>query len=398
MRILQLCPKPPRPSLDGGCLAMDAITRGFVAQGHTVKMLVVSTEKHPFNIEKLDYDYVQSTAIEAVSIDTALHPTAALKSLIQGKSYHIARFYSKSFINKLEEILSNSQFDIIFVESLFLSSYAPIIRAHSNAKMILRAHNVEHSIWEGLADETPKGLKKWYLYKLAAQLKKYESTAVNDFDALITITDEDADTFSNLGATLPMHTAPFGMDFSSPVDEPTKEVNHVFHFGSMDWKPNIQGVEWLTKEVWPVVRKSISNAKLILAGRNMPDTFRSDPDKGIEVLGEVKSASEFFKRPGIMTIPIHSGSGMRVKAIEGMSAGLPTVSTTIGVCGLDLVHGKHALIADSADDFAQAIIDLLRNKEQANELAISGKNHIRKKFSNPLIISELTEFLDAIKP
>ena len=72
MRILQLCPKTPRPSLDGGCLAMDAITRGFVAQGHTVKMLVVSTEKHPFNIEKLDYDYVQSTAIEAISIDTCL--------------------------------------------------------------------------------------------------------------------------------------------------------------------------------------------------------------------------------------------------------------------------------------------------------------------------------------
>jgi glycosyltransferase involved in cell wall biosynthesis len=398
MRILQLCPKPPRPSLDGGCLAMDAITRGFVAQGHNVKMLVVSTEKHPFNIEELDSDYIKSTAIEAVSIDTALNPTDALKNMVQGKSYHIARFYSKDFINKLEEILSNSQFDIIFVESLFLSSYAPIIRAHSNAKIILRAHNVEHSIWEGLADEAPKGLKKWYLYKLAAQLKKYESTKVNGLDALITITDEDADTFRNLGATLPIHTAPVGMDFSSSVDASTKEVNHVFHFGSMDWKPNIQGVEWLTQEVWPIVRRSISDAKLILAGRNMPDSFRSDPGKGIEVLGEIKSASEFFKRPGIMTIPIHSGSGMRVKAIEGMSAGLPTVSTTIGICGLDLAHGKHALIADSAEDFSTALIDLLRDTELANQLAISGKNHIQKKFSNRLIISDLTEFLDAIKP
>ncbi|MDA9836014.1 hypothetical protein N9C00_03560, partial [Flavobacteriales bacterium] len=146
MRILQLCPKPPRPSLDGGCLAMDAITRGFVAQGHNVKMLVVSTDKHPFKIEEFDSDYVKSTDIEAVSIDTTLNPTDALKSMVQGKSYHIARFYSKDFINKLEEILSSSQFDIIFVESLFLSSYAPILRAHSNAKIILRAHNVEHSI------------------------------------------------------------------------------------------------------------------------------------------------------------------------------------------------------------------------------------------------------------
>jgi len=177
---------------------MDAITRGLVAQGHNVKMLVVSTEKHPFNIEKLESDYLQSTEIEAVSIDTALSPTDALISMIQGKSYHIARFYTVEFTNKLKEILSNSHFDIIFVESLFLSSYAPIIREHSKAKIILRAHNVEHSIWEGLAEETPKGLKKWYLYKLATQLKKYESTSVNDFDALITITDEDADTFRNM--------------------------------------------------------------------------------------------------------------------------------------------------------------------------------------------------------
>ena len=398
MRILQLCPKPPRPSLDGGCLAMDAVTRGFIAQGHKVKMLVVSTEKHPFNTEELDSNYVQSTSIEAVTIDTALNPKDALKSLILGKSYHIARFYTMGFANKLREILSNSQFDIIFVESLFLSSYAAIIREHSNAKMVLRAHNVEHSIWEGLADEAPKGLKKWYLYILATQLKKFESSTVNDFDALITITDEDADAFRQIGATLPIHTSPFGMDFASTENETLKKVNHAFHFGSMDWKPNIQGVEWLTKEVWPIVRKSISNAKLVLAGRNMPDSFRTDPDTGIEVVGEVKSASEFLQRPGIMTIPIHSGSGMRVKAVEGMSAGLPTVSTTIGVSGLDLVHRKHALIADSAENFANALIDLLQNNDQANEIAMSGKNHIRKKFSNGLIISELTEFLEAIKP
>ena len=395
MRILQLCPKPPRPSLDGGCLAMDAITRGFIAQGHHVKMLVLSTEKHPFKVEKLDSEYVKSTAIEAISINTALNPIDAIKNLIQGKSYHISRFYSRDFVNKLKEILSTSKFDIIFLESLFLSSYAPIIREHSHAKMILRAHNVEHSIWKGLAKEAASGIKKWYLSKLSVQLKKYESTKVNDFDALITITEEDANTFRALGATLPIHTTPFGMDFSPTVAKNYKEINHVFHFGSMDWKPNIQGVEWLTDEVWPLVRKSISDAKLILAGRNMPDSFRSA--HGIEVVGEVDHASEFLNRPGIMTIPLHSGSGMRVKAIEGMSAGLPTVSTTIGVCGLGLTHGRHALIADSAEDFAKFLIELLRDSQRANKLGMTGKSHIQKHFSNKLFISKLTAFLDEIK-
>jgi len=130
----------------------------------------------------------------------------------------------------------------------------------------------------------------------------------------------------------------------------------------------------------------------------MPRSFRSEEDKGIEVVGEVKSAAEFLKRPGIMTIPLHSGSGMRVKAIEGMSAGIPTVSTTIGVCGLGVIHKKHALIADSAEDFASALIALLQDKHLANQLACAGKEHIQKTFSNKLIISELTTFLHEIKP
>ena len=398
MRILQLCPKPPRPSLDGGCLAMDAITQGFLSQGHHVKVLVVSTEKHPFDIKKQDPDYVNSTSIEAVTINTAVNLKDAIKNLVVRKSYHIARFSSQNFTDKLNEILDSTPFDIIFIESLFLASYASAIRNKSNAKVVLRAHNVEHTIWEGLANEKGNKLKTWYLHKLAEQLKKYESKKVNDFDALITITKEDASTFKSLGAEIPIHTAPFGMDFSSDITNKNQDANHVFHFGSMDWKPNIHGVEWLKNDVWPIVRQSIADANLVLAGRNMPRSFRSEEDKGIEVVGEVKSAAEFLKRPGIMTIPLHSGSGMRVKAIEGMSAGIPTVSTTIGVCGLGVIHKKHALIADSAEDFASALIALLQDKHLANQLACAGKEHIQKTFSNKLIISELTAFLHEIKP
>ena len=398
MRILQLCPKPPIPSLDGGCLAMNAMTQGFLSQGHSVKMLVVSTEKHPFKREVLSSEYVNSTSIEAVELNTTLNPIDALKNLIQGKSYHIERFYSQDFANKLVEILSTEKFDIIFIESLFLASYANIHKANSKAKLVLRAHNVEHCIWEGLAKESSSGIKKWYLSKLAAQLKEYESTVINNFNALITITAEDEATFIKLGTTIPTHTSPFGLEFTDINTETTNEVNHVFHFGSMDWKPNVQGVEWLVKEVWPIVRKSMPEALLVLAGRNMPDTFKTDLDQGIEVIGEVDSAAKFLSRPGIMTIPIHSGSGMRVKAIEGMSAGKPTVSTTIGVCGLGLTHGKHALISDSKSEFASSLVKLLKDPTLANDIGNSGRKHIHNNFSNKLIISDLTAFLDKKSP
>ena len=185
-----------------------------------------------------------------------------------------------------------------------------------------------------------------------------------------------------------------GIDFSEDGRESENlEYDHVFHFGSMDWEPNVHGVSWLVDEVWPIVRKEIPKAELVLAGRNMPPGFSSNTTAGISVIGEVHDASKFLKRSGIMTIPLHSGSGMRIKAVEGMAAGKPTVSTHLGVCGLGLTEGKHALIADDAAGCASNIIILLQDSNKARNIAESGKKHIREHFSNKKIIRLLIEFL-----
>ncbi|HHZ94308.1 MAG TPA: glycosyltransferase [Flavobacteriales bacterium] len=397
MRILQLCPKPPRPARDGGCLAMDALTRGLLADGHSVRLLVASTEKHPNEQESLDPLYVASTNYQAVEIDTALNIVDALSHLITGESYHIGRFHVPDFERELEVILRNEVFDVVLLESLFMTSYEPAIRRLSDARVILRAHNVEHRIWQGLVDESKMGLRKLYISTLTKQLAEYESIRINDFDALIPITDEDAEIFREIGATIPIHVTPFGMDYEDSNDTVNSEtVDHVFHFGSMDWQPNIQGVKWLLEEVWPKVRNVNSEAKLILAGRKMPASFVTNAELGIEVIGEVESAQEFLDRRGIMTIPIHSGSGMRVKAVEGMSAGRPAVSTEIGVSGLDLENGEHALIANSPTEFASHIIELLNNPELSNSIAQKGKAHIRNKFSNKNIVSKLVKFIHTL--
>ena len=161
----------------------------------------------------------------------------------------------------------------------------------------------------------------------------------------------------------------------------------------MDWEPNVQGVRWLVMEVWPIVREKLPKARLVLAGRNMPQEFTTDLAQGITVLGEVADAADFLKRPGIMTIPLHSGSGMRVKAVKGMEAGKPTVSTQLGVCGLGVANGKHALIADDAAGFASNIIILLEDREKARYIVKNGVQHIRENFSNKEIIMKLVEFL-----
>ena len=394
MKALQICPKPPRPSVDGGCLAMDAITTGLLDAGCDLKVLVTSTHKHPVKLDDLRDDYVKSVGFTSFNIDTRIKPLSALKHLITGVSYNISRFHSTELDSEIEKLITENDYDFIILESLYTASYIDTIRKASKAKIILRAHNVEHQIWEGLASKTRVGLKKWYLRRLSKQLRAFEIQHINEVDAIIPITEEDAETFKRLGATVPVNVSSFGLDFSEDggVTE-TPEYDHVFHFGSMDWEPNVHGVRWLVDEVWPIVRKEIPKAELVLAGRNMPPEFFSNSSVGVSVIGEVADASEFLKRSGIMTIPLHSGSGMRIKAVEGMAAGKPTVSTHLGVCGLGLTEGKHALIADDAGGFASNIIELLENGEVAQNISESGKKHIREHFSNKKIIKRLIEFL-----
>ena len=385
MRILQICPKPPNPRIDGGCIAMDALRKGLESKGNRVRTIAMSTSKHP-NIEGVnegDYSHVE--------IDTRLNPISALLNLLANKSYNIERFRSQAVEDEITQALKSESFDAIILESLFTCPYIDLIRSLSKAKIHLRAHNIEHEIWSELYTNTSNPIKKWYLQKLSTQLRNFEIEVIRKVDGIITITKNDSIWFESMCNT-PITTVPFGSDVYKEYEK--KPYNRVFHFGSMDWKPNIEGVNWLVKEVWPKVREENNEVQLILAGRNMPSDIISNYKLGIEVVGEISSSEEFFNSGGIATVPILSGSGMRVKAIEAMSKGLPVVGTNLGLTGIGAVNNENSMIADSPNDFAEAIIQLINSEKKAREIAQSGFQHIKKNFSNKIIFSELNNFLN----
>ncbi|MEG1556150.1 MAG: glycosyltransferase, partial [Bacteroidales bacterium] len=163
MKILQLCHKPPIPPVDGGCIAINNVTQGLLKSGHQVKVVAISTPKHPVKWSEFSEEYLQKTQFESVYIDTAINNISAIKSLLLGTSYHITRFVSKELIQKLTHILKKENFDIVQLESIFVAPYIQIIRQHSKAKIILRTHNIEHQIWERIVQNEKWWTKKWFL-------------------------------------------------------------------------------------------------------------------------------------------------------------------------------------------------------------------------------------------
>lgn len=390
LRILQLCHKPPRPGRDGGCLAMDAMSSGLMALGHRVRILSACTHKHPCDAQLLDSDYVERTGFTGIPIDTRLNAVDALSSLVAGESYNIARFRTPEMLAALRTLLQRVNFDVVLIESLFMAPYLDLIREMSDALVVLRAHNVEHRIWSDLAQTTPGLTRRTYIRLLAKQLESFELGQLNAFDGILAISAEDADAFRELGCTLPIEVVPFGLDLPNHQTPHPTVFPEVFHLGAMDWEPNLRGVRWLVDEVWPLVRESVPHAVLRLAGKAFPNDFQVPEDQGVEVLGELADASTLYARPAIMAIPLLSGSGMRIKAIEGAAAALPIVSTTIGAEGLS--PAPPFAIADTPREFADALIADLRCPEVAVERGQAGLAWVDAHYNNPRLVARFADF------
>lgn len=393
MRVLQLCHKRPFPPADGGSIAMHQIAWGLIEKGHQVKVIALDSPKNNLTRKNLPQDYLQNTAFEALDLDTRVKILPAFFNLFTRKSYNVERFFSPQMERRLEQVLQEQTFDIIQLEGLYLTPYLKVIRKFSTAPVIYRAHNIEHFIWQRLAAATSHPLKKKYMKLLAFRLKEYEMKIIHQVDGLVAISRLDQEFFQNNGFGKPAITIPVGIPqlrFSSRGMQPV--ADSVYHIGSMDWRPNQEGIEWFLEKVWPRVERQNPGAKFFLAGKNTPQRFFRYASSQVQVKGEVPDAAEFFMPLELMVVPLLSAGGMRVKIIEGMAAGKTIISTTIGAEGIGCKNGEHILLADNPTDMADAILQCLQNKEKARQIGLNAREFVNSYYSIDSIIQNLITF------
>jgi polysaccharide biosynthesis protein PslH len=398
MKILQLCHKPPFPPVDGGAIAMNNITQGLLKMGHEVKVITVSTQKHQLNIGELPEEYKKKTNIEGVYIDTAVKRKDAFFNLFSKRSYNIERFICDKLSAKIQFALKTNSFDLVIIEGLFVAPYLKVIRKSFKGKVVLRTHNIEYRIWERMSENASNPIKKNYLRLLANRLKEFEIKSFNRVDGICAMTQIDSKEISKLSPGVALGTFPSGYqkeegdgEFSEVVEEKA-----LFHIASMDWQPNQEAVDWFLSEVWPVVISKNKQAKIYLAGREMPDRYKKLNMDGVHVVGEVAVAKEFYASKKIMIVPLLSGSGMRVKIIEGMAMGKTIVSTSVGAEGIHVTHGENILIADTAELFANEILKTLEDDDFCDELSKNAQELIANEYNNDVVCAKLIQFVEQL--
>ncbi len=392
LNVLFICNKSPWPPREGGPIAMNNIIEGVTADGNNVKVLAINTNKYNFDPDTIPKGYKLKTGIELAYIDLGIKPVDAFLNLFTSESYHVKRFISSNFEDKLTEVLKSSNFDIVQIETLFMSPYIPVIRKFSSAKIVLRAHNIEHLIWKRIGDITGNPLKKWYLRHLSSTLEKYERDILNSYDGIVPISFKDEDFFRR-NCKRPVKTISFGVNTEKYKMEQDQESEHaLFHIGAMNWIPNEEGIKWFLDEVWPEVNNTLPKLKLYLAGREMPQWLENLRLSNVVVMGEVPDAQEFIKSKTISIAPLLSGSGIRIKLIESMALGKAVISTSIGAEGINYSDGKDIKIADTAKETIQAITQLYQDPEKTNEIGKNARKLILKDHNNELLTQQLIGF------
>lgn len=398
MKLLVLTKKFPFPLKDGESLAIHGLTKSLSELGCAVSLLAMNTSKHFFAGTDLPAEMGHYRAVRTVNVDNQISPIDAISNLVRGTSYHISRFHQASYHAALEQWLQEEDFDIVQLETLYLAPYIRTIRLNSGAQVVMRSHNVEHEIWERCSSNISFAPKRWYLRHITRQLRDYERSQLNQYDLLLPITQRDKKKFERLGSRGRTYVLPIGLETQCgpPRYESYGSPPNLHFIGSLDWLPNLEGLQWFLNSVWPLIHARCPEVEFHIAGRNMPHSIRQLEMANVVIHGEVESSCDFVSSHSISIVPLLSGGGMRAKILEAMSLGRVIVTTTVGLEGIKARNRRDLFIADTPEQFAAVIEECGQRGRKLEAIGRNAYAAFSRYYDRRVLARELMDTYHAI--
>jgi glycosyltransferase involved in cell wall biosynthesis len=393
MRILQLTPRLSWPAIDGGRVVMLQVARALQRLGAQVHVLSLNPRKQHADLAGARAA-LAPMKVDAIDVDTSA--MAALRAVRIGAPPLVARFFTHRFAAPLRELLRSSSFDLVQVESPFLLPYVPVIRASTDAPVVLRSLNVEFRIWEQLAEHETNTLRRLTLRAIARSLRRYEIAHLDTCDALVPITEDDAREFRALGCSRPIHVLAGGVDIEAVhADEVTSDS--VGFLGSLDYRPNQEAAVWIAEELRPRLLVHAPGVDLRIGGSNAPQWLRTRlAAAGLPLTENIEESAAYLRPMRAVIAPLLSGGGMRIKILEAMALGKPVVATTVAAAGIDVRHGRNILLADDAESFALEVAGLLREPSRARAIGQAGRSLVETRYASDALARDLLAFYEEL--
>jgi glycosyltransferase involved in cell wall biosynthesis len=310
----------------------------------------------------------------------------------------VGRFRSDEMRRTIAELTSKIAFDSIVCDFL-----VPAINFPSMQGVVLFQHNVESVIWERRAQHAGNPAERAFMRLQARRMREFEKKTCVDAGAVIAVSQSDADLMKQMFGLSDVGWVATGVNieyFARPpkVDGPAHDLVFI---GSMDWMPNVDGMQWFVREVLPLIRRQRPGVSLAVVGRNPPPEIQSlaHNEPGITVTGTVPDVRPYLWNGNVSIVPLRIGGGTRLKIYESMAAGTPVVSTAVGAEGLAAVPPREIRIADDAEGTARECLELLSHANAARQVSEAALRLVTERFSWDQVTDHFERLMHAaLKP
>jgi glycosyltransferase involved in cell wall biosynthesis len=320
--------------------------------------------------------------VTPVVVDRAIPPHSGVsfyarlaRNLFSSLPYSVVTHCSRELVQALVEHANTQPVDLWHCE---WAPYAEALRPVRGPKLVV-AHNVESIIWRRYFETETNLLKRWFIGRQWRKFERFECRVLGEATRAIAVSEVDAARLRHDFGVPQVDVVENGVDIAyfRPSSAPRDPAGILF-LGSLDWRPNLDGVTELLDRVFPAVRAIEPGAMLRLVGRNPPDWLRRRAASvaGVELLGNVPDVRPYLADCGMMVVPLRIGGGSRLKILEALASGVPVVSTRIGAEGLCLEPGRHLTVVNEIDGLAPAILAGIRHPEKLTRQAESGRREV----------------------
>ena len=395
MKILWVCPTLLHPTINGSQIRTLGILR-HLSRGNNIHFVGLSREGQTIT-ERAEYcEEVYAFLHEPPKRKSVTFAWQALGNFLTGIPLYVDRYRSVAALEKVKQLLAANRYDAIVAD--FLLS-APNVPAIENA--VLFQHNVEAIIMARLADQATFPPTRAYLRHMAAKVDRYERAVCRKAKHVITVSPADSryiESHYGVPKTSPLPTG-VNVDYFRRPAHP--EIQHPFDLvfvGSLDYLPNLGGVNWFVEQVLPLIHRQRPGVTVALVGKNPGEEVRrfAEKDRRIHVTGTVPDVRPYLWSGGVSIVPLFAGSGTRLKIYEAMAAGLPVISTTIGAEGLTYERDRTIVIADDAEAFARECVALIDDPDRRRRIGEAACRQVNESSDWSMVSTEFEKILDRV--
>lgn len=406
MRILFLTQIIPWPLDAGPKIKTWNVLRFLKEQGHSVILASFVREEEKQHVSQLEQlcEEIYTVPIRRSRIADALF---WLRSQFSGRPFLVERDDFPEMRARVSRLLAEKEIDVLYADQLSMVQFGfslqgVHIKSGKRPFLIFDAHNAVWTIVERMRRNA-----RWFLKPILAQearkIKQYEGQIIQRVDHTLAVSEIDCQALLMAAphsktsiSPVPITVIPIAVDTGAigPVQRKPGSTN-ILTLGTLHYLPNADGIRWFMREVFPLISEQVPSATLTIVGKNPPGDFLQMAAKNpkITVSGYVPDLTPFFERAAVVVIPVRAGGGMRVRILEAFARGLPIVTTTVGLEGIEATVGRDVIVADSPQAFAVAVEKLLGDPAEQNRLARNCRLVAENQYDWRVVLNKLNDVL-----